>query len=29
MAAHRGSVHVQSGDGRTRFEIQFPPPAAA
>jgi two-component system heavy metal sensor histidine kinase CusS len=29
MAAHRGSVHVQSGGGRTRFEIQFPPPAAA
>lgn len=27
MAAHRGSVHVESGDGRTRFEIQFPPPA--
>jgi len=29
MAAHRGSVHVQSEGGRTRFEIQFPPPAAA
>jgi len=29
MAAHRGSVHVHSGGGRTHFEIQFPPPAAA
>lgn len=29
MAAHRGSVRAQSEGGRTRFEIQFPPPAAA
>ncbi len=29
MAAHHGSVQVQSTDGRTRFEIQFPAPAAA
>lgn len=28
LAAHRGSVHVQSAGGRTRFEIRFPPPAS-
>jgi two-component system heavy metal sensor histidine kinase CusS len=29
MAAHRGSVQVQSERGRTRFEILFPPTAPA
>jgi two-component system heavy metal sensor histidine kinase CusS len=29
MAAHRGSVDVLSEGGRTRFEIRFPPTAAA
>jgi len=29
MAAHKGTVHVESVAGRTRFEIRFPPAIAA
>jgi len=29
MAAHKGTVQVESGAGRTRFEIRFPTPMAA
>jgi two-component system heavy metal sensor histidine kinase CusS len=29
MAAHKGTVHVESGAGRTRFEIRFSTPMAA
>ena len=29
MAAHKGTVHVESGAGRTRFEIRFPTRIAA
>ena len=29
VAAHKGTVHVESGAGRTRFEILFPAPSMA